>query len=393
MTTSSVRAIAVLGLAALAAAATASSSERSSAERVRQHAKAATWIPARPDYSWNFPRDHWSHPGYRTEWWYFTGQLAAAGDRAPRYGYQFTLFRVGVLAAAPPWSSAWTASDVVMGHAALTDLASGRHVFSETLQRAMPLLGGFGVPGDPLLAWSRAPSGTDGRWTLRRTGRGFAFAMRDARLGIAMDLLAEPARPLTLQGAGGYSRKGAAPDNASQYYSFTRLATRGTVTAGGATAAVSGSSWMDQEFGSNQLDSAAAGWDWFSLQLADGRDVMLYVLRDTSGATTWRAGTVVRPGAAPRYLAAGDYTVRATAHWVSPHSGARYPARWTIAIPAERVALEVEPLAADQENRSAIVTRLFYWEGAVRVRDREGREAGRGYVELTGYGASLIPAL
>ncbi len=355
------------------------------------------WIPARPDYRWSFPRDHWAHAGYRTEWWYFTGQLAAPGDSAPRFGYQFTLFRVGVLPTAPPWASDWSASDVIMGHAALTDLAGGRHTFSETLVRATPLQGGFGRPGgrgsDSLVAWCVAPAGTDGRWTLRWTGDRFALAMRDTRLGVALDLTAEPARPLTLQGPNGYSRKGAARDNASQYYSFMRLATRGTVTAGGRTVPVSGTSWMDQEFGSNQLDSAAAGWDWFSLQLGDGRDVILYLLRDTTGATTWSAGTVVRPGAAPRYLAAADYRVHATAHWTSRGSGARYPARWTVAIPSERLVLTVEPLLADQENRSAIATRLFYWEGAVRVRDAAGRAAGRGYVELTGYGTSIVPAI
>ena len=358
-------------------------------------AQQRAWRVARPDYRWSFPRDHWSHPGYRAEWWYFTGQLAAPGDTVPRYGYQFTLFRVGVLPAAPPWASDWSASDVVMGHAAVTELATGRHTFSETLVRATPLLGGFGRPGagDGLAAWCVAPAGTDGRWTLSWRDNRFTFAMRDARLGIALDLTAEPARPLTLQGPNGYSRKGAAPDNASQYYSITRLATSGTVTAAGRTVRVSGTSWMDQEFGSNQLGAAAAGWDWFSLQLGDGRDVMLYLLRDTTGATTWSAGTVGRPGAAPRHLAAADYRVRATAHWTSRASGARYPARWTVEIPSERLLLTVEPLLADQENRSAIATRLFYWEGAVRVRGAAGRPAGRGYVELTGYGASLVPAI
>jgi predicted secreted hydrolase len=362
---------------------------------LKDSASAASpqWRDARPDYRWSFPRDHWAHAGYRTEWWYFTGQLAAPGDSAPRFGYQFTLFRVGVLPTAPPWASGWRASDVIMGHAAVTDLVSGRHTFSETLVRATPLLGGFGRPGDSLVAWSVAPPGTDGRWTLRWKDYRFAFAMRDARRGIALDLTAEPARPLTLQGPNGYSRKGAAPGNASQYYSFTRLATSGTVTADGRAVRVSGTSWMDQEFGSNQLDPAAAGWDWFSLQLGDGRDVMLYQLRDTTGAATWSAGTVIRPGAAPRYLTAADYQVRATAHWTSGASGARYPARWTVTIPSERLVLTVEPLLADQENRSAIATRLFYWEGAVRVRNAAGRTVGRGYVELTGYGTSIVPAI
>jgi len=354
----------------------------------------ARWIAARPDYRWAFPRDHWSHPGYRTEWWYFTGHLSVRGDTAPRFGYQFTLFRVGVALRAPAWASAWATEGLVMGHAAVTDLAAGRHRFSETLVRAVPLLGGFGAPGDALVGWSRAPAGTDGRWTLRWTGSGFAFTAADARAGLALDLVTEPARPVTLQGPNGYSRKGAAPDNASLYYSFTRLATRGTVVAGRDTFAVTGTTWMDKEFGSSQLDSAAVGWDWFSLQLEDGRDLMLYQLRDSAGLSTWSAGTVVpadRGG--PRYLAAAAYRVRVTAHWSSRASGARYPARWTIEIPSESLVLDVVPLLADQENRSAAISRLFYWEGAVEVREPGGRAVGRGYVELTGYGTSLKPAL
>jgi len=356
-------------------------------------AAGGPWTDARPDYAWRFPRDHWAHPGYRTEWWYITGQLRAPGDTAPRLGYQFTIFRIGVAPRAPALASDWTAGDLVMGHAAITDFATGTHRFAEVLLRAAPLLGGFGAPGRDTLAWSLAPAGTAGRWTLRRRGEGFALGAADDRVGIAMQLAASPLRPLTLEGPNGYSRKGRAPGNASQYYSFTRLATSGTLTFGADTVPVTGTSWMDHEFGSNQLGPDAAGWDWFSLQLADGRDLMLYVLRDTTGASAWGGGTIVRPGAPPRTLALRDFTARASAQWTSPATHARYPSRWVVQVPGEGLRLVVEPLVADQENRSRIAPRLFYWEGAVRALDPGGREVGRGYVELTGYGAGLKPAI
>ncbi len=354
--------------------------------------EAGGWLSARPDYAWRFPRDHYAHPGYRTEWWYFTGQLAQDGDTAPRLGYQLTIFRIGIVPQRPPLRSDWAAANLVMGHAAITDFRTGRHRFSEVLLRAIPLYGGFGAPGDSLLAWCRAPEGTGGDWSLRWTGAGFAFAARDARQGFGFQLAGRPERPPTLEGPNGYSRKGRDPGNASEYYSYTRLATSGTVSLGGTTFTAHGLSWMDQEVGSSQLDARAVGWDWFSLQLADGRDVMLYLLRDSSEAPTWGGGTIVEGPGRSRHLELRDFSVRRTATWTSP-AGARYPARWTVTIPGEGLMLDVRPIVADQENRSAIARKLFYWEGAVVARDAEGHPVGRGYVELTGYGASLKPAI
>jgi predicted secreted hydrolase len=354
---------------------------------------AEEWLAARADYRWSFPRDHWAHPGYRTEWWYLTGHLAAGEGPARRFGYQFTLFRVGLSPRALPLASEWAATDLVMGHAAVSDLGAGRHVFSEVLYRAMPLLGGFGAEPDPRLAWSRAPAGTDGRWTLDWNGQGFDLAMADAARGIALRLSTRPLKPLVLQGPNGYSEKGAGPAAASQYYSFTRLATQGTVEVGGRAHAVRGESWMDKEFGSNQLGEAQAGWDWFSLQLADGRELMLYLLRDRAGRVDFARGTVVSADGRARYLEAGGFSVRATARWRSAASGADYPARWIVEVPSEGWRLEVLPELADQENHSELVRSLHYWEGAVAVRDAAGAPAGRGYVELVGYGTRSRPAL
>lgn len=346
------------------------------------------WRLARPDYGWSFPRDHWAHPEYQTEWWYFTGHLRAADGR--RFGYQFTFFRLGLLAERPPLDSQWAAGQLLMGHAALSDLDGGRHYFSEVLYRATPLLGGFGVYPDSLMGWSRGPAGTAGGWTLRWNGAAFDLEMADEVQGLAFELQTRPLKPPVFQGPGGYSRKGEGPSAASQYYSFTRLATQGTLRVGGEQLAVQGESWMDQEFGSNQLGPQQVGWDWFSVQLDDGRELMLYLLRDKDGVD-FALGTLVGAEGAPRYLERGEFAVRATGSWASRQTGATYPAGWTLNLGGETWTLA--PLLADQENRSRAVGDLFYWEGAVAVRDQAGRECGKGYVELTGYGTSRRPGI
>ena len=349
------------------------------------------WDAARPDYPWAFPRDHWARPGYRTEWWYLTGHLEAADGAL--FGYQFTIFRVGLARAAPTLDSAWAARDLVMGHAAIAELRpAGRRVFSEVLYRAIPLLGGFGGYPAPRLAWSRAPAGTDGEWTLDWNGHAFDLAVVDRARGLAFRLATRPVKPLVLEGPGGYSRKGAAATAASQYYSFTRLATEGTLTLGGRAVPVRGESWMDREFGSGRLEPHQAGWDWLGLQLADGRDLMLYLLRDKAGRVDVAHGTLVAMDGRTRYLDAGGFTLRATRTWRSPASGAVYPAGWELAVPGEGIALELVPELDDQENRSERVRGLHYWEGAVVARGPGGRPAGRGYVELVGYGAGSTPA-
>jgi predicted secreted hydrolase len=376
------------------------------------------WLPARADFAWSFPTDHWAHPGYRSEWWYITGHLETDEPSPRRFAYQFTVFRVGVLPKRPRLGSDWAASDLVMGHAAISDLDRGRHVFSELLYRAAPLLGGFPPapttkgtqtdhdggsgpligtegPASGRLAWSRAPAGTETLWALDWDGAGFAFRAGDDALGFAFDLEARPQRPVVLQGPHGYSRKGADEGAASLYYSFTRLATAGTLTIDGRRVPVHGRSWMDREFGSGVLAADQSGWDWFSLQLDDGRDLMLYLLRDRSGGIDFGRGTLVESDGSARYLAASEFSVQSGRSWKSPATGAVYPSRWTVHVDGARPALVLDlvPELADQENRGKLAGGLSYWEGAVEVRGADGKRIGQGFVELTGYGTSNRPAL
>jgi predicted secreted hydrolase len=348
---------------------------------------------AEPGRSWSFPEDHWAARAYRNEWWYFTGNLEAVDEPARRFGFQLTFFRVGFLPRRPPATSEWASPGAVMAHAAITDAASGEHRFSEVLRREMPLLGGFGDHPDPVLAWARAPAGTDARWSIRWTGSGFGLAMQDDGAGTAIALDAVPSKAMAFQGPGGFSRKSHAPGYASLYYSITRLETRGTIVFGGREWRVRGTSWMDREMGSSQLAPGQVGWDWWSLQLADGRDLMLYQLRRADGSVDFAYATLVDARGGTRWLDAGAWSVRASRTWRSPRTGAEYPAAWAIAVPGEGIDVAVEPRVPAQENVAQLAGGLFYWEGAVRVRDTSGRDAGQGYVELTGYGKGNRPPL
>jgi predicted secreted hydrolase len=350
----------------------------------------AMWKTAQPDYHWSFPEDHWARQGYQTEWWYLTGHVEAEAGR--RFGYQFTFFRIGVLAAKPDLDSSWAVRDLIMGHAAISDLDQNTHYFSEILYRATPLLGGFGTYPDPRIAWSRGPAGTDGNWQLRWNGDAFDVDMRDDAQHLAFSLSTHPVKPLVLQGPNGYSRKDREAAAASQYYSFTRLQTTGRIRIDGKTWAVSGESWMDKEFSSNQLAPHQVGWDWFSLQLDDQREIMLYLLRHQNGTLDFARGTVVKPDGQTTYLSHEAFRVTAEARWKSPHTSGAYPSQWRLVIPQEGLNLRIVAEMADQENRSRITSTMHYWEGAVRVQ-QDGKPAGKGYVELTGYGTSSRPAL
>ncbi len=341
------------------------------------------WKVARPDYEWSFPRDHWAHEGYRTEWWYFTGHLGE------RFTYQFTFFRIGVLRERPDLLSSWTATSLVMGHAALTDLETKRHRFSEVLYREVPLLAGYSAFPEPRIGWSRAPAGTDDVWTLDWNGEGFDFAARDESEGFGFRLSTRPKKSLVFQGPGGFSRKGEGEGAASHYYSFTRLETKGVVELAGARFEVTGESWMDKEFSSSQLAENQVGWDWFSLRLDDGRELMLYLMREGNGTVDYANGTLVAADGTAVYLDRSDFDVEVLDHWTSPSTSARYPSKWRIQVAG--LDLRIISAVADQENRSRLPRGVYYWEGAVLVETPDGTPLGRGFVEMTGYGEGNRP--
>lgn len=329
------------------------------------------------DGAWRFafPRDHASHPAFRTEWWYYTGHLTGGG-RA--WGYELTFFRVGIDAARAASGSAWAPHTVHVVHAALTDETGRRFRFEE--RAARPALGIAGADTAHYRVWVEG----DSAWLDAddRTHR-----LRAARAGFALDLALAPTKPPAVHGAGGVSRKAAGAGFTSHYYSLTRLATSGVVTVDGRAHPVSGVSWMDHEFGSGSLAPTQSGWDWFSFQLDDGRELMLYRLRLRDGTTEpFSSGTLIEADGRATHLPLAAFTIAPRATWRSVASGATYPARWRVRVPQAALELDVTPTMADQELRTP-VTGVTYWEGSVRV---SGRAAGRpvtgvGYVELTGY--------
>ncbi len=319
-----------------------------------------------------FPDDHGPHPDFRTEWWYYTGNLTTAAGR--HVGFQLTFFRVALSPPAGSRESAWGTRQLYVGHFAVADTAGKRfHAFSRSSRAALGLAG---AEAAPFRVWVES-------WSA--TADGGAARLHAQEGDVAIDLIVSPAKPVVLQGDRGLSRKGPEPGNASLYYSFTRMPARGTVRLGAETLEVSGEAWMDREWSTSALGEGVEGWDWFALQLDDGRELMMYLLRRRDGTMDpFSAGTLVARDGTARRLASGDVRIETLAQWTSPHSGVRYPARWRVSVPAEDLRLEIEPRLADQELR--VGTR--YWEGAVEVRGTgAGTEvSGRGYVELVGYG-------
>jgi predicted secreted hydrolase len=318
-----------------------------------------------------FPEDHGAHPDYATEWWYLTGNLQTANGR--RFGYQFTLFRVALRPGEGLQDSTWRTQQIYMGHLAISDIAASKHYSAERLARAAAGLAGARVA--PFAVWL-------GPWSMRAGDELFPLTVtaQHGDIGLALQMQSGD-KPLVLQGERGLSRKSATPGNASYYYSFTRLPTRGELRIGDTLYPVQGASWMDREWSSSALDSDQAGWDWFSLQLDDGRDLMYYQLRTRQGEThAFSRGTLVGTDGEVQTLLPGQVSLTPLHHWQA-EDGTRYPTRWRLQVAGLQLDLEVQALFDDQLMDHSV----RYWEGAVEV---SGSHRGSGYLELSGYAAT-----
>jgi predicted secreted hydrolase len=325
-----------------------------------------------------FPDDHGPHPEFRNEWWYWTGNLVGQGGRP--FGFELTLFRTALAPDQDPQrSSRWAPRDIYMAHFTISDLAAGRfHAFERTSRGALELAGAV---SSPLRLWVLD-------WFAVGTGDGATpFPLRlYAREGdVALDLSLEQGKPIVLQGDRGHSKKGPEPDNASYYYSLTRMPTSGSITVGGQRFEVRGETWMDREWSTRVLSPDQIGWNWFALRLDDGRELMFFHLRRRDGAKdVWSSGVIVDRDGTSRLLGADDVTVEPSGVWTSPRSHIAYPAAFRLVVPAAALDVRVVPLLADQE----LDLTFRYWEGAVRVEGETGGKPakGLGYLELTGYG-------
>ncbi|BCM90259.1 hypothetical protein IAD21_02110 [Abditibacteriota bacterium] len=347
---------------------------------------------ALPGYQFAFPRDHGSHPPYSTEWWYYTGHLKSSSGR--EFGFQATWFRTA-LTPSLRRQSKWATRDIYFAHFALTDVNGQHFYFSDKIGR-----GSLGLSGAD--AGKSAPRVHVGDWNLqfgpgsgssqsiRLNGTSDQSATRGQPFGVRLDFRALKAP--TIHGERGVSQKSAGVGRASHYYSFCRLDTRGKVQLNGETFEVTGQSWFDHEFGSAQLEREQTGWDWFSIQLDDGRELMLYRLRLTKNRVEpLSSGTLVERDGRTRHLKLSDFRLTPTGT-TTVASGVRYPTSWEIEVPSLGLSLVSTPVVADQELRPLRSgVDLTYWEGLIALKGtaRGKAVAGRGYLELTGYAKSF----
>lgn len=329
---------------------------------------------ALPGYEHAFPRDHGSHPEYRTEWWYFTGHLRTEGGR--RYGFEVTFFRVGIVppGAGPAGANPWDLRHVMPAHFAITDIDAKDFRYYEKLNRgsrftADAAVGRLNVFNE---GW-RATTNPDGSWRL---------VAAEGKDSIALTMKAE--KPPAVHGTNGVSVKAQGAGFASHYYSMTRLDVEGTVNG----ARCEGTAWMDHEFGSSALRETQQGWDWYSIQLDNETELMLYVIRRTDGsADVTSSGSLITNEGDVIPIRREQMKITPRGKWRSPRSAAVYPMGWRVELPGFGVALELRPVLQDQELVTTGSTRVTYWEGAVDVNGTFGGTAvrGLGYVEMTGY--------
>ena len=330
----------------------------------------------------SFPEDHGPHPGYRTEWWYYTGNLhSQSGDR---YGFQLTFFRRQI---SPPGSrehgpqrpSAWRSQQIYLAHAAITDISRKKHIMAERVSRQALDMAGASQEDNRIIIflndWSTQIS--PNRHLLKVKSNEFSY-----------ELTLVPVKPLVLHGRQGYSLKGKSSESASCYYSYTRLEIEGKLSVEGKAINVKGSAWMDHEFSSAMLEPDLKGWDWYSLQLSDRTEFMGFLLRNAKGGiSAASSGTFVDRHGQKRHLGKDDFAVTVQDTWKSPHSRAVYPSQWRMQIFPYSLDLNILPNFSDQEMRTFKSTNVIYWEGSVSISGTIAGQPieGQGYVELTGY--------
>jgi predicted secreted hydrolase len=339
----------------------------------------AQYKTALPGYRYEFPRDHFSHPEFQTEWWYYTGNLTAADGH--RFGFELTFFRQGVSRDTSK-TATWDVKDVYLAHLALSDVDGGQFYHAERTNRAGPQIAG--VSETTRRIWN-------GNWSAE--WRGDTQQLRAVDERFALELLLRSDKPPVIHGEDGVSQKAEGSGHASHYISFTRLQTSGTIQLLGKTSQVTGSAWMDHEFFTQQLSSEQTGWDWFSIQLADNTELMLFELRRRDGTMDpYSAGTYVDAQGKATHLRAADFSLKATgSSWRSAATGATYPIEWNISVPSLGLSLVASTRLKAQELTGPNKFSPNYWEGAMEFQGQRNGSTTRGvgYLEMTGYDRAI----
>ncbi|EXJ14888.1 lipocalin-like domain-containing protein [Imhoffiella purpurea] len=335
-------------------------------------AREVVFAPVLPGRTLVFPDDEGAHPEFRTEWWYVTGWLDLPDGRP--LGFQVTFFRVrtGIGEDNP---SAFAPRQLILAHAAIADPELGRLRHDQRAARS-----GFGRAG-----FSTGRAGVWlGDWSFEQIGDGYRARVDAEDFGY--DLAFLPDGPPLLNGQEGFSLKAPGRDNASYYYSRPQLTVEGRLTLDGHRQSVAGRAWMDHEWSSAYIPEGADGWDWVGLNLDDGGAIMAFRMRRTDGGKLWASATLRSPDGSAEHLSLEAVEFEPLRSWKSPRTGIEYPVEWRLSLGTRRFTLR--PLMDDQELESRRSTGTIYWEGAMRLLEN-GREIGRGYLEMTGYGERI----
>ena len=339
----------------------------------------AQYKTALPGYRYEFPRDHFNHPEFQTEWWYTTGNLIASDGH--HYGFELTFFRQGV-ERDPGKTEPWDIQDLYLAHLALSDLDGGKFYHEERTSRAGPGLAG--IDAQQRRIWN-------GNWEIRWSGEEEILNVVDENFLLSFRLHSE--KPPVIHGVNGVSQKAAGLGQASHYISFTRLLTKGTIELEGKSVGVHGTSWMDHEFFTHSMEAEQVGWDWLSLQLEDDTELMLYQFRRKDGsADPFSSGTFVDAKGKSVHLTAADFRlVPSEATWTSAVTGAKYPVAWSMEIPRLGLKLATTTRLKSQELAGTSKLTPSYWEGAIAIEGAQGGTSvrGVGYLEMTGYARPL----
>lgn len=343
----------------------------------------AQFRPALPGYRFEFPRDHFAHPAFEIEWWYYTGNLTTQGGR--RFGFELTFFR-NAIERQEPISSSWDVDQLYLAHFALSDIDGGQFFQAERLNRAGPDLAGASL--EQTRIWN-------GNWRVDWSDPGNPLAAQSLQAvakEFSIQLELRPRKHPIINGEDGVSRKAAGEGKASHYMTFPRLDARGVLQLGEADFEVEGSAWMDHEFSTDSMGEDQVGWDWLSLQLDDGSEFLLYRLRKADGTTDpHSAGTYIAPDGSTRRLNADDFSMTPSATWTSPETGGAYPLQWQVEAPQLGLSATIGTLLDAQEIVPTRGRGPAYWEGAIDVSGTKGNApvAGVGYLEMTGYADQL----
>jgi predicted secreted hydrolase len=342
---------------------------------------------ALPGRVFSFPQDHFSHPEFKTEWWYYSGHLYSQDKKS--YGYQLTFFRTGVTRDTKDHKSKWTIRDLYFAHLAITDESRGKFEYLEKISR-----GSLGEAGaSPYKTGEKTFRIWIEDWSIEGKGSGMQnHILKAGDKAFGIELVLTPEINPVIHGQNGISQKAGGEGYASHYYSIPLLRTEGKILLQNKEIRVQGTSWMDHEFGSSQLREYQVGWDWFGIQLDRRMELMFYQIRHRDGKIDpYSSGTIIFPDGTYQHLLKNEFQIEVLDHWKSLKSGAIYSSKWKINVPGHRIDLTISPTVKDQELITKESTRVIYWEGSVKVDGKYQGDPikGMGYVELTGYAGSL----